>query len=507
MRSGSVGVRRYDLLSGYKHTSRTREKAVQNFIDVKEVCSQIMQAAPNVATPPPAAAMDTHSEAPIKVLLFPWLAFGHISPFLLLAKKLADRGFCTYLCSTPINLDSIKNKITQKYAQSINLVEFHLESTPDFPPHLHTTNGLAPHLQPTLRKALHKAKPKLSEIFDNLKPDLLIYDMHQSWTAALSCRHNIPAVKFLTSSAAVLASFCHMSINSGVPFPFPEIYLTDFEQARAQATYKAAKKDHDEEAEEGDLEITKRPCDNIVLLKSSREFEAKYIDYLSDLMVWKITPFFPLLDGSIDKEDEEHELISWLGTKTQSSSVFVSFGSEYFLNKEELEEIAFGLEFSEVNFIWVLRFPKGGEDSIEKVLPEGFLDRVGDKGRIINGWAPQARILSHPNIGGFVSHCGWNSVLEAIEIGVPIIAVPMHLDQPFNARLVMDLGVGAEVKTDGDGKLNREEIAGVVKDVVNGTAGEDARRKVREIGQKLKAREKDDLDGVVEMLKTLRHDK
>ncbi|PHU17758.1 Beta-D-glucosyl crocetin beta-1,6-glucosyltransferase [Capsicum chinense] len=85
----------------------------------------------------------------------------------------------------------------------------------------------------------------------------------------------------------------------------------------------------------------------------------------------------PVQDPIIDEADDV-ELIDWLGTKDESSTVFVSFGSEYFLSKEDMEEIAFGLENSNVNFIWIARFPKGEEQNLEDVLPKGFLERIGD---------------------------------------------------------------------------------------------------------------------------------
>ncbi|GFP93057.1 beta-d-glucosyl crocetin beta-1 6-glucosyltransferase, partial [Phtheirospermum japonicum] len=100
---------------------------------------------------------------------------------------------------------------------------------------------------------------------------------------------------------------------------------------------------------------------------------------------------------------------------------------------------------SRVNFIWVLRFPLDEKiKSTREKLPRGFIERVGVRGLVVEGWAPQRRILSHPSVGGFLSHCGWSSVMEGIFSGVPIVALPMHLDQPLNARLVEEVGLGEE---------------------------------------------------------------
>ncbi|KAM3360215.1 hypothetical protein P3S68_019927 [Capsicum galapagoense] len=132
----------------------------------------------------------------LRVLMFPFLAHGHITPFLNVAKKLADRGFLIYLCSTPVNLKSIINKIPEKYSESIQLVELHLPELPELPPHYHTTNGLPLHLNHILHKALKMSKPNFAKILQNLKPDLVIYDILQQWTEDVANEQNIPAVKF-----------------------------------------------------------------------------------------------------------------------------------------------------------------------------------------------------------------------------------------------------------------------------------------------------------------------
>ncbi|XP_028058821.1 beta-D-glucosyl crocetin beta-1,6-glucosyltransferase-like [Camellia sinensis] len=146
-----------------------------------------------------------------------------------------------------------------------------------------------------------------------------------------------------------------------------------------------------------------------------------------------------------------------------------------------MEEMAHGLELSNVNFIWVVRFPVGQKTRVEEALPKGFLERVGGRGLVIQGWAPQVKILENPNVGGFVSHCGWSSVMEGIKFGVPIISVPMHLDQPINARLLSEIGVGVEIMRDDNGKILREEVAKVIKQVVMEKSGEAVKKKEREL--------------------------
>ncbi|CAI9091297.1 OLC1v1026280C1 [Oldenlandia corymbosa var. corymbosa] len=283
----------------------------------------------------------TTGSSDLKVLMLPWLAYGHITPHLQLAKKLVDRESLIF-CSTPVNLIFIKNKIPEKCSPSIHLVELHLPDTPELPSSCHTTNGLPPPLMPNLRTALARAKPNLSGILRNLSPDLVIYDVVVSWTASLTSAHGIPAP-------------CYGALG-----------ISD------------AQEDDPED------ERPNRSCDRIMLVKTSREIEGKSMDYLYDMMKTKVLPLGPLFSVvHDDQQDEHHELMQWLETKSDLSTVFVSFGSEYFLKKEEMEEIAFGLELSGVNFIWVIRFPVGEKTRPDEALPQGFLERVEKRGRIV----------------------------------------------------------------------------------------------------------------------------
>ncbi|XP_010658726.1 UDP-glucosyltransferase 29 isoform X2 [Vitis vinifera] len=410
--------------------------------------------------------MNSRRQSRIKVLVLPWLAHGHISPFLELSKQLMKQKFYIYFCSSPVNLSRIKGKLTGNYSHSIQLVELHLPSLPELPPHYHTTNGLPPHLMPTLKMALDMASPSFTNILKTLSPDLLIYDFIQPWAPAAAASLGIPSVQFLSNGAAATAFMIHF------------VKKPDKEKAR-QCLEQSS---------------------NVILIRSFKEIEERFIDFLSNLNAKTVVPVGPLLQDQLDEEDAETEMVEWLSKKDPASSVFVSFGSEYFLSKEELEEVAYGLELSKVNFIWVVRFPMGDKTRVEEALPEGFLSRVGDKGMVVEGWAPQKKILRHSSIGGFVSHCGWGSVMESMNFGVPIVAMPMHLDQPFNAKLVEAHGVGIEVKRDENGKLQREEIAKVIKEVVVKKCGEIVRQKAREFSENMSKKGDEEIVGVVEKL-------
>lgn len=228
------------------------------------------------------------------------------------------------------------------------------------------------------------------------------------------------------------------------------------------------------------------------------------MDYACELRKGlKLIPTGALVPDVGGDARDDVEIIEWLEKKGSSSSVFVAFGSEYFLKREEIEEIAHGLEMSNVNFIWVIRAPKGAKINIQECLPLGFLERVGERGKIVQRLAPQVKILKHSSIGGFVSHCGWNSVLESIDCGVPIIGMPMHLDQPMNARVAVEQGVAVEVARDEDGRLQRDEISQVINDVMGGKRSEAIRRRVEEVRESVRSKGKEEMNGVVQILTQL----
>ncbi|XP_047971828.1 beta-D-glucosyl crocetin beta-1,6-glucosyltransferase-like [Salvia hispanica] len=427
--------------------------------------------------------------------MFPWLGYGHITPYLELAKKLTTKGFFIYLCSTQTTLNSIQNKIPQNLSNSIELVPLALEvSQDDLPEKYHTTNGLPPHLMLKLKEAFDNSKHNFSSILEKHRPDLLVFDFLQPWAPPLAEALGIPSVIFITSSSVMTSFMFHHFNNPEAEFPYGNIRFRDYE-SRFMDELLADARD-DEEREKGSAGVSMSR--EVALIKGSGEIEGRYIEYVSRLTGKRFVPVGPLVQEP-DEKSSSSELLSWLDKKEARSTVFVSFGSEYFLSKEDMDGIAHGLLQSKANFIWVVRFPET-EVVLEEKLPEGFLDKVGERGKIVQGWAPQTRILVHPNVGGFVSHCGWNSVMESFKFGVPIVAVPMHLDQPINARLVEEVGAGEEVLRDRDGRLNAEAVAAVINRVV---VEDGVRAKVDEVKKMLALKGDGEIDEVARELMSI----
>ncbi|KAL4336831.1 hypothetical protein AHAS_Ahas12G0049500 [Arachis hypogaea] len=171
------------------------------------------------------------------------------------------------------------------------------------------------------------------------------------------------------------------------------------------------------------------------------------------------------------------ECLRWLDNQPPRSVLYISFGSGGTTSQEQLNEIAFGLELTGHKFLWVVRNPSnfGGsaylnqqKDDPLRYLPSGFVERTKEQGLVVPSWAPQVEILGHGSTGGFLSHCGWNSTLESIVHGVPMIAWPLFAEQRMNAVLlkeVLKVALMPEkvVDNDEDGIVKREEIARVIK--------------------------------------------
>ncbi|KAJ4826380.1 hypothetical protein Tsubulata_026120 [Turnera subulata] len=218
-----------------------------------------------------------------------------------------------------------------------------------------------------------------------------------------------------------------------------------------------------------------------------------------------VYPVGPILNLKKNKsttnvnDDEYEDVMQWLDKQATSSVVFLCFGSWGNLDEDQVKELALALERCGYPFLWSLRqpppkgtflYPSNYTNLGDDIFPDGFLDRTAEIGKVI-GWAPQADILAHPAVGGFVSHCGWNSILESVWFGVPLAAWPMYAEQQFNAfQVVMELGLGTEIKLDyrksltGDGQVlvSAQEIEKGIRVVMEYDS--EARRRVQEMSEK-----------------------
>nr|UXB92756.1 glycosyltransferase [Helleborus thibetanus] len=218
----------------------------------------------------------------------------------------------------------------------------------------------------------------------------------------------------------------------------------------------------------------------------------------------------PLIAGNDQRDvSVSDECLRWLDSQPSRSVVFLCFGSLGLFSEAQLKEIAIGLENSGQRFLWVVRSPPI-EDKVKRflappqpdlnaLLPEGFLDRTKDRGLVVKTWAPQIEVLTKKSVGGFVTHCGWNSVLEAVCAGVPMVAWPLYAEQKVNrVCMVEEMRVALPMDASKNGFVKATEIEKRLRQLMESEEGnlireqtlrmcDDARKALSESGSSLRA--------------------
>ncbi|KAG0562121.1 hypothetical protein KC19_9G120000 [Ceratodon purpureus] len=238
---------------------------------------------------------------------------------------------------------------------------------------------------------------------------------------------------------------------------------------------------------------------DVILVNTFYDMEKPVLDALRnqvigspDMQAKCILEIGPLLPESHVNEDtveveveERDPCILWLDRQAPNSVLYISFGSFATLEAPQLLELAMGLEASDCSFLWIVRSPNahgmsaasGSPEPVTEFLPLGFEERMKGRGMCYSGWAPQTRILKHPAVGGFLSHCGWNSTLETVCTGVPMLAWPITAEQHLNRRFLVDtVKVAIELKGN---SYTKEELEGDVVRPARFIPKEEIEKKVR----------------------------
>jgi hypothetical protein len=251
------------------------------------------------------------------------------------------------------------------------------------------------------------------------------------------------------------------------------------------------------------------------IFNSFESLEGEYLGFLKREFgherVYAVGPINLLGPESTDRgnpvTDSSGNVFKWLDGCPDESVLYVCFGSQKLLNKKQMEALADGLEKSMVRFIWVVK--TGTAQQVEDgygVVPDGFDERLAGRGLVIRGWAPQVKILSHRAVGWFLSHCGWNSMLEGIVAGAMILAWPMEADQFIDARLLVEeLGAGVGACEGTATVPDSEELAKVIGESTS-EKGAGVKMKAKELRRKALEAVKEggsslnDLNGLIEEL-------
>ncbi|PON47647.1 UDP-glucuronosyl/UDP-glucosyltransferase [Parasponia andersonii] len=238
-----------------------------------------------------------------------------------------------------------------------------------------------------------------------------------------------------------------------------------------------------------------------ILFNTFREFEHEVLDSISAKFpsIYTIGPL-PLLNRHLPAESqvkslnsslwaEDSTCLEWLNKREPNSVVYVNYGSITTMTEENLREFAWGLAKSKHPFLWIIRPDVVTGSDSATALPEEFFEEIKDRGLLAN-WCPQKEVLEHSSVGVFLTHCGWNSTLETICSGVPMICWPFFADQQTNCHFACTAwGIGVEVNND----VKRDEVSELVKEMMEGNKGKKMREKALE--WKKKAVEATDIGG------------
>ncbi|XP_057789303.1 UDP-glycosyltransferase 91C1 [Salvia miltiorrhiza] len=438
--------------------------------------------------------MEEEQGKKLHVVMFPWMAIGHLRPFFELSKYVARRGHKISFISSPRNLKKTV-KVPPHLSRLIDLVAIPLPPVEHLPPDAESSMDV-PHVkQQLLKVALDLLEPELRSFLENAspKPDWIVYDYASHWLPRLAGELGIKRAYFSLFTAAFMAFLGPPSVllNGAFSRSAAEDYtvVPEWLPASSNMAFRLHEmtKNKEKDADGNDYDSGTNDSirfalsvdgSDIVIFRSCVEFEPEWFELVRSLYRKPVFPVGALPSGDErDEGDEEWTKIrEFLDLQKEGSLVYVALGTEAVLTNEEAQELALGLEQCGSPFFWVLN------RSYEK-LPEGFCDRVRDRGVVYSKWAPQVKILGHVAVGGFLTHCGWNSATEALGFGRPLILFPVMNDQGLNARLLQEKGVGIEIpRNEADGSFTGEAVAEAVRAALVGEEG----RSVRENASKMR---------------------
>ncbi|KAL5703457.1 hypothetical protein ACHQM5_028547 [Ranunculus cassubicifolius] len=396
------------------------------------------------------------------VLVLPFPFQGHINPMLQFSKRLVSKGLTVTLAVTKFIAKSMPSQTGAIQIKTISdgFDEGGYKQAGRGEVYLDRFKIVGPQ---TLRELILKQNQESSKPFT-----CIIYDAFLPWALGVAKQFNLFGALFFTQSCAVNAIYYNVqqgllpvpvAPGSIVSLPgLPQLEIAELPSFIS--TYG--------------LHSTAFSLLNYNHFHNINEVDCiLVVNWMSKLWPIKtIGPTLPsaYLDNRIE-DDRDYDLnlfdpsrdvcIEWLNKIEKGTVVYVSFGSVAPVTSKQMEEVAWGLrDCNDYYFLWVIR------ESEMRKLPSKFIEETSEKGLVVN-WCPQLEVLSHPALGCFVTHCGWNSTLEALSLGVPMVALPQLSDQPTNAKYVTDvIKIGNRARLDEHGVATRKEIEACIKQVM-----------------------------------------
>jgi UDP:flavonoid glycosyltransferase YjiC (YdhE family) len=411
----------------------------------------------------------------LHLAMYPWFAIGHLTPFLYLSNKLAQKGHRISFFVTTKTLPKLER--FNLYPDHITFVPIIVPRVDGLPSDAETTSDVPFTLYPHLMTAMDRTESHIELLLRDLKPDIVFYDFAY-WVPKLTRNLGIKSIHYCVISTPTVGytmvparqrSGYHSEadlMQSPSGFPVSSSIVLHVHEARLFAAVSTMKFGSD--VLFLDRQFTSLDQSDALGFWACREIEGPYIDYLVSQFEKPVLISGPILvEPPASTLNFEEKWGQWLGSFKAGSVIYCALGSECKLTKDQFQELILGLELSGWPFLAALKPPFGAE-SVEAALPEGLEERITGKGIVHGEWVQQRLILGHPSIGCFVTHCGSGSLLEALRSQCQLVMLPQIADQIVNARMMGNsLKVGVEVeKGEEDGLFTKGSVCKAVRTVM-----------------------------------------
>ncbi|KAL2506136.1 UDP-glycosyltransferase 74E2 [Abeliophyllum distichum] len=424
------------------------------------------------------------------ILVFPFPAQGHINPALDFSKCLAANG---------LKVTIILTTMVSKSAQVPSNISISVEMISDGSEEVKEQESIEGFFKRFKAAASQNLAKFIQERRETCPAKVLVYDSTMPWALDVAHQEGLLGASFFTQASGVCAVYYHLYTGL-IKFPYEdsEVMLPSLTPLGVNDLPCFSF------LPDSNNSIVKQLADQFLNLEEADwifintfdKLEYEVLNWITSRWPFKtVGPTFSLTYPEKELTNERtqkinlfepnyEESMKWLDSREIGSVVYVSFGSVASLKEQQMEELAHGLMMSNCYFLWVVRA------SEENKLPQNFTSMASEKGLVLN-WCPQTDVLDHRAVACFMTHCGWNSTLEALSSGVPLIAMPQWVDQTTNSKLIEDeFNVGLRVKADENGLVRREEIEMCIKQVIQGEKG----KKLKESAGKWKELAKEAVD-------------
>nr|GMC65579.1 anthocyanidin 3-O-glucoside 2'''-O-xylosyltransferase-like [Ipomoea batatas] len=414
----------------------------------------------------------------LHIAMFPWLAYGHIIPFLHLANNLARRGHkISFLLPKKPHLKLSSNS-------NNNLITFHPLSVPNvegLPAGAETTSDTDN--LPALSSAMDAMQEQVKAVLEAERPDIVVFD-YADWMPALAMEVGCKTVFFSVISSVIATLTVETVSSKGRP-----LTAADFIESVPNFTYSSQPVLSELEAYNRSV-FANQPNNKVLeflrkgvlgakgsdamAVRACAEMEGSHCEHLAKQYGKPVFCTGPLLEEEAPMPFLEAKIANWLDKFDDASVVYCGFGSESVLEISQFQELILGLELSGLPFLLASTKPPKGAASIQEAMPEGFQERVKEKAMLHVGWVPQTLILKHKSIGCYVSHGGSASMWESLVSDCQIVVAPIRQDYYVNARLMaQELGVAVQVeKGENGGWLSKENLSTAIKSAMDMDNGE-----------------------------------